>query len=73
MRSRIGEFTEHLLHVGLRERNAHGGIGFHFSQTPSDFLLLRLGQGGWLLDFVPVFVKPAGEFAPLLNGQRQHL
>ena len=73
MSARIGEFTEHLICVGWRERNAHGGIGLHFSQALCDFLLLCPGQGGWLLDFVPVFVKPAGEFAPLLNGQRQHL
>ncbi len=73
MRARIGEFAKHLFYVGFRKRQAHGGISLHFSQTPPDFLLLRLGQGRWLLDFIPVFVKPSGEFAPLLNGQRQHL
>ena len=73
MNASIGEFAEHLFYVRLRDGNPQTGVGLHFCETLANFTFLGVSQGGWLLDFVAVFIEPAGERPPFGQRQRQHL
>lgn len=69
MSAGIGEFAEHSFRVSFGERDAHGGVSLHFVKTVANFAFLGLSQDRGLLDFVSVFIEPAGEGTSL--GQRQ--
>ena len=73
MSTGIGEFAEHFFGVSFGERDAHGGVSLHFGETSVNFAFLGPSQDRGLLDFVAVFIEPAGEGSSLGQRQRQHL
>jgi len=65
MSAGICELTEHFFSVSFGERDARSGVSLHFGETLANFTFLGTSQDGRLLDFVPVFIEPAGGGSPL--------
>jgi hypothetical protein len=73
MSAGICELTEHFFGVSFGERDAQSGVSLHLGKALANFAFLSTSQDGRLLDFVPVFIEPAGEGSPFGQRKRQYL